>query len=99
MKVRWGRKLGITVGVIVVVLVAARLALPHFVLKYVNRKLDELHGYGGRVADVDIWLIRGAYTIKGVNIVKKAENGPPEPFVAADNIDLSVDWSELFHGS
>ncbi|HUS35907.1 MAG TPA: DUF748 domain-containing protein [Verrucomicrobiae bacterium] len=99
MKGRWGRKLAITVGIIVVILVAARLALPRYVLRYVNNKLDELPNYGGRVADVDIHLIRGAYTIKGVNIVKESANAPPEPFVAADEIDFSVDWSELFHGS
>jgi hypothetical protein len=99
MKGRWGRKLAITIGIIIVILVAARLALPRYVLRYVNNKLDELPNYGGRVADVDIHLIRGAYTIKGVNIVKESTNAPPEPFVSAEKIDFSVDWSELFHRS
>ena len=99
MKGRWGRKLGITVIIIIVILVAARITLPHYLLKYVNRKLDELPDYTGRVAGVELHLYRGAYKIKGMNILKRAENGPPEPFVAADDIDLSVDWSELFHGS
>ena len=99
MKGKWGRKTLITIAVIIVILVAARLALPHFVLRYVNDKLDELPNYGGSVADVDIHLIRGAYTIKDVNIVKESENAPPEPFVAAKTIDFSVDWSELFHGA
>lgn len=99
MKLRWRGKLGITLLIIIVVLVAARLALPHYVLKYVNNKLNELPDYTGRVAGVEIHLYRGAYKIKGVNILKRAENGPPEPFVAADDIDFSVDWSELFHGS
>src|SRR5678815_3816506 len=53
--------------------------------------------YDGHVAAVDIHLIRGAYTIKGVDIVKTSTNAPPEPFVQADEIDFSVDWSELFH--
>lgn len=96
---KWGKRLGITFGIIVVLLVAARLALPHYVLKYVNNKLDELPEYDGHVADVDIHLIRGAYTIKGVEIVKTVKDSPPEPFVAAKEIDLSVDWSELFHGA
>jgi hypothetical protein len=96
---KWGRGITITVGIIAVLLIAVRLALPHFVLKYVNRKLDELPQYDGRVGDVDIHLIRGAYTIKNVNIVKTATNAPPEPFVAADSVDLSVQWKELFHGA
>jgi hypothetical protein len=98
-----GRKFGkgmlITAVVLVALLVAGRLALPGMVLKYVNNKLDELPEYDGHVADVNIHLFRGAYTIKGVNIEKTVENKPPEPFVAADEIDFSVDWSELFHGS
>jgi hypothetical protein len=98
-----GKKLGkgilITLVILVVALVAARLALPGYVLKYVNNKLDELPEYDGHVVDVDIHLIRGAYTIKGVNIEKTTANKPPEPFVAAESIDLSVDWSELFHGA
>jgi hypothetical protein len=99
MKGRWGRKLAITIAIIVVILVAARLALPGYVLRYVNNKLDELPNYGGRVEDVNIHLIRGAYTIKGMNIVKESANAPPEPFVAAEKVDFSVDWSELFHGA
>lgn len=99
MKGRWGRKLAITIGIIIVILVAARLALPGYILRYVNSKLDELPNYGGRVADVDIHLIRGAYTIKGVNIVKESAYAPPEPFVSAEKIDFSIDWSELFHRS
>jgi hypothetical protein len=99
---RWGKtgkRFLIGIGILAVILIAARLALPHYVLKYVNRKLDELPQYDGRVADVDIHLIRGAYTIKGVDIVKTATNAPPEPFVSARKVDLSVDWSELFHGA
>lgn len=93
------KRLSITLGVIIMLLIAARLALPGYVLKFVNNKLDELPEYDGRVADVDIHLIRGAYTIKDVNIVKTSKDAPPEPFVSAEAIDLSVDWSELFHGS
>jgi hypothetical protein len=99
MRVRIGKKTFIVLGILVVLLVAARLALPHFVLKYVNNKLDELPQYEGYVRDVDIHLVRGAYTIKDVNIEKTATNKPPEPFVAARAIDFSVDWSELFHGA
>jgi hypothetical protein len=98
-----GRKIGkgvlITLVVLVAILIAARLALPGYVLKYVNNKLDELPQYDGHVQDVDIHLIRGAYTMKEVDIVKTATNAPPEPFVKAEAIDFSVDWSELFHGA
>lgn len=35
------------------------------VLRYVNKELDSLEGYSGRVADLDISLWRGAYQIQG----------------------------------
>jgi hypothetical protein len=96
---RFGRTLLIVLGILVVLLVAARLALPHCVLQFVNRKLDQLPDYTGRVADVDIHLIRGAYTIKGLDLLKKSKDAPPEPFVAAEQVDFSLDWTELFHGA
>lgn len=78
-------------------LIALRIALPSIVLSFVNKKLDELEGYSGRVEDLDISLWRGAYQIQGVRIVKS--NGRiPLPFFAADEIDISVEWSALFDG-
>jgi hypothetical protein len=67
------------------------------VLRYVNKQLDELEGYSGRVADLDIGLYRGSYQIQGIRIVK--ENGRiPVPFFAAKEIDISIEWSALFDG-
>ncbi|HKU44662.1 MAG TPA: hypothetical protein VJR89_41165, partial [Polyangiales bacterium] len=74
--------------VVVVLLVGARLALPYVVLRYVNKTLDELPGYSGSVADIDISLWRGAYQIKGLRVVKTGGH-VPVPFVSAWLIDLS----------
>jgi hypothetical protein len=83
---------------LMVILVAFRIALPYIVLDYVNKTLDEIEGYQGHVADVDIALIRGAYTIKGIEI-ERTDGKVPVPFFSADVIDLSVEWSQLFKGS
>ena len=49
---------------VVVALVAIRVALPFFIVKYVNRILDEnIVPYKGHIDDVDLALIRGAYRI------------------------------------
>ena len=84
--------------VVVVLLVGARLALPYVVLRYVNKTLDELPGYSGSVADIDISLWRGAYQIKGLRVVKTGGH-VPVPFVSAWLIDLSVEWKALLDGS
>jgi hypothetical protein len=78
-------------------LIALRVALPSIVLRYVNKELDNLEGYSGRVEDIDISLYRGAYQIQGIRIVKS--NGRvPVPFFAATELDISVEWRALFHG-
>jgi hypothetical protein len=86
------------IGTVLIGLIALRLALPSIVKSYVNRKLDEHEVYDGHIEDVDIALIRGAYTIEGIEIVK--ETGEvPEPLFAADAVDLSIAWKSLFEGS
>ena len=81
---------------IIALLVIGRLVMPYAVKHYVNRKLQQLPGYGGSVGDVNIHLYRGAYTIHDVNVVKKT-NSVPIPFVKARRVDFSVQWNELKH--
>jgi uncharacterized protein involved in outer membrane biogenesis len=88
----------IAVGILVVVLVAARIALPVVLERYVNKTLDELDGYSGSVQDIDVSLWRGAYQIEGLRIVKTGGK-VPVPFVSAREIDLSVEWKALLDGS
>jgi hypothetical protein len=85
-------------GIIVVLLVGARLAMPHLVKDYVNDKLAALDSYSGRVGDIDIHLWRGAYSIVALEIVKKGADRPV-PFFKASKIDFSVEWRSLFKGS
>ena len=92
----------IVLGSILVLLIALRLALPYFVLKYVNRVLSEMEQYHGHVEDIDIALIRGAYVINDIKI-EKINNEDKQrdtiPFFKSPEIDLSVQWSSLFKGS
>jgi len=83
---------------LVVLLIALRIALPSLVERYANRTLDELEGYSGHIEDVDIALLRGAYVIEGIRIVKTGGK-VPVPFFAASRVDLSVQWGALLHGS
>ncbi len=82
---------------IVVLLIIARLLLPYFVLKYLNKTLADLDGYTGHVDDVEIALYRGAYQIDSLNI-RKVNGKIEEPFIAIPKMDLSVQWKSLFKG-
>lgn len=87
---------------ILTTLIVFRFFLPYIVLKYVNGKLANLEEYYGHVSDIDIYLYRGAYEIKDIQIVKKVDKGggiDVIPFFKAPSIDLSIEWSSVFEGA
>ena len=97
------RRVGIFFIILIGILVVVRLVLPYFVLKYVNNKLANLSEYYGHVNDIDIALLRGAYVIKDMTLVKvdKENNATKDtiPFFSTRAIDLSVEWNAIFKGS
>jgi hypothetical protein len=96
------RRKWIIIGSIVLLLVIARLVMPYFVLKYVNKVLAKSESYPGHVEDIDLALIRGAYVIKEIRINKRDTiTGKIDtiPFFTARALDLSVEWKAIFKGS
>jgi hypothetical protein len=84
--------------VLALLLIGARVAAPTLIQRYVNRVLDQTEGYRGSIGDVDLALLRGAYTIEDVRMDK--ETGKvPVPLFRARAVDLSVEWRALFDGS
>jgi len=97
---RWRRLSRITqwvIMVVIVILVALRLAMPSLVKNYVNRQLRKLPDYSGEVKGIDIHLWRGAYQIRDLKI-EKTGGGVPVPFISVSAIDISLQWKALFHG-
>lgn len=88
----------IVLGNFVILLIALRIALPYILLRVVNRQLSHIKGYYGHVEDIDVALIRGAYTLKSTRL-DKVGGKIPVPFFSADRIDLSLEWGALFHGA
>ncbi len=91
------RKLIIALGVLVIVLVAARLALPYWALDRLNERMQVMGEYRGRVADLDIHLWRGAYSLTDV-VIEKASGKVPVPLLKAPHTDIAISWKALFHG-
>lgn len=92
------RRTLIVVLAIVALLVVARLALPYVVRDYLNRKMDRMGDYHGHVADVDIHLWRGAYSLGDLRI-DKVDGKLPVPFFSAATTDIAVSWRALTHGT
>jgi hypothetical protein len=93
-----GRKKWYWIGGILLILIVARLSMPYFVTKYVNKVLSELDGYRGSIYDVDIHLYRGAYSIDSLKVFK-IDGNKEVPFVDIAKTDLSVEWRALFEGA
>ncbi len=97
-QLRHPSKISILFLSIAVVLFALRAALPTIVKRYANRQLAQLKDYEGHIGDVDISLIRGAYRIENLTLLKRGGK-VPVPFIAVREIDLSIEWMALFHGA
>src|SRR5688572_28556783 len=93
----WPRRTLITIVIIALILIAARIALPYYVKDKVNERLASIPGYSGGVQDIGIALIRGAYAMDGVAIYK-VDGASRQPFFKARYIDFSIAWRELFRG-
>lgn len=93
---RWRWLTGAGLG-LVLLLVVLRLALPALLRDAVNRRLERIPDYMGHVDEIEVGLWRGAYALRGVEIVKR-EGAIKEPFFKARHIDFSLAWRELFHG-
>ncbi|BES72322.1 DUF748 domain-containing protein [Marinobacter nanhaiticus D15-8W] len=91
------RKLAWVLLALVIVVVAARVALPEVLQRYVNQTLDDAEGYSGQVGDIDLALWRGAYVIHDIEI-NKATGEVFAPLFTANRVDLSLLTSALLRG-
>jgi len=87
-----------TLITLVAIVIVVRLALPAVIKAYANHQLAKNPTYTGKIGDVDVHVWRGAYQIRNIKITKLGGE-VPGPFFAAKNIDLSMQWRELFHGA
>jgi len=90
------RIIGITLIVLVILLGIGRAILPWVVRDYVNRTLDRNELYSGRIGNLRIQLVRGAYTIEDISISKTTGN-VPVPFFSARRVEFSIQWNALFN--
>jgi len=95
---RLARGLRWVIVIVVLLLIAGRLALPWAIKDYVNKRLQRIPDYSGSIGGIHVHLWRGAYEIRNIKIFKS--NGKVHvPFFSSPSIDLAVEWRELFHRS
>src|SRR5690349_7235048 len=84
----------VAAGVVILLLVALRIALPGIVTNYLNGVLATLPGHEGYIEDVDLQLWRGAYSIHGLRI-DQIDDNKREPLFIAQEMYFSVSWRAL----
>jgi hypothetical protein len=92
------RRTLIVLGIVAAVAIAARLAAPLIVERYVNRALADMGEYHGRVTDIELNLIRGGYVLRNLEIVKNDATADTPPFATIPAMDLALQWRALFGG-
>ncbi len=92
------RRILLVIGIVAVLAVAARLAAPMAVERYVNRQLADMGDYRGSVTNIELSLIRGGYVLHNLEIVKRDAAGDTPPFATIPSMDLALQWRALFKG-
>jgi hypothetical protein len=93
------KKYKILIGV-AILLITIRLILPYVVLHYANKTLANMKGYYGHIDDIDLSIYRGAYIINSIYLNKvDSVSKKQTDFFKSRDIDLSLEWGALFHGS
>ena len=78
-----------------ILIFAFRLYLPFFLKNHLNKTLNNISGYYGEVVDVDVFIFRGAYTIKGLRLNKNTTKSQ-KPLLSIPKTDISIEWKTLF---
>lgn len=97
MNFRYRRPLAVLL-IIVVLLLVTRAVMPYVVKHYLNARMDQMGDYHGEIADIDIHLWRGAYSIDQLRIVKQTGK-VPVPLLEAPRTDIELSWRALTHGT
>ncbi len=92
------RNFYLTITLLLLVIIGVRASMSTAVTWYVNKKLDEPKAYHGEVGDIDLHLLRGAYEIENIKIVK-ISGEQDIPLFSAKKIELSILWKALLKGN
>jgi hypothetical protein len=94
-------KTSISFGVILLLLVAARLALPSFAKRELNDHLAELDGpFCGHIDDLRISLLRGSYTSENLRLFRRSTDRKScdDPVLQVRELETGISWGQLIRG-
>src|SRR5690348_13390381 len=80
--------------ILIVALIALRIALPYIIKAQANKKLASLPDYKGHLDDVDLSVIRGRVAFQAIHIKHRA--GDYALYI--DQFGVNVRWLDLLRG-
>jgi hypothetical protein len=83
---------------LLLVLAVVRALLPGWIHRHLNQRIANMGAYRGSMADVELHIWRGSYTISQLRIDKI---GAPakEPFLSAPRTEIAMSYSEMLHAA
>jgi hypothetical protein len=87
----------IILGIIAIILIAARIYLPFFIENQINKSINEMEGLSGGVENVSLGIIRGNARLSDLVIYNEEYPDPSTPFVSVASTEIFVNWGALFN--
>jgi hypothetical protein len=92
------KKKYIIIGVVVLLIVAFRLALPSIAKHQINKTLNEIDGYHGHLDEIRLALIAGQFWMNGLKIYEETAVDSTIPMIDLPSLWFSIEWRSLFRG-
>ena len=84
--------------IVLAVLIGFRIWLPYYVKNKLVAAINEVENYSCTIEDVDISIFRAAMVLQEFEIML-TDNEVPEPYVAVNEADISVEWRAILQGA
>ncbi|BDG08398.1 DUF748 domain-containing protein [Anaeromyxobacter paludicola] len=88
----------IALGVLVLLLVAGRVALNPLAAARVRHQLSQLRGMTVTFSDLSLSVFRLHADIRDLKIVKRSAGGAAKPILYVRDLSAGLYWRQLFHG-
>src|ERR1700693_2543515 len=83
--------------ILILILAAVRVTMPYILMNYMSAEINKLPEYRVKIADVDMSLILGSYTLKNIQLWKLNDQSA-QPFLRVSAMNISLQWSALLKG-
>lgn len=92
-----GRRLLLTAGILLGLLVVIRLILDPIATYFTRRQLHNADGIDGDLQRVHVTIFPPGYEVRRLKIVQSPSGNWKEPLFYAERAQVRVDWRRLFH--